>query len=31
MAKINQFSAPGNLKDFEGTMAEGWSRFISDD
>src|SRR5260370_8402125 len=31
MAKINQFSAPGNLKDFNGAMAAGWSRFISDD
>jgi hypothetical protein len=31
MVKITQFSAPGNLKDFDGAMARGWSRFISDD
>ena len=31
MAKIDQFSAPGNLKDFDGAMAAGWSRLISDD
>jgi len=31
MAKINQFSAPGNLKDFDGDMAAGRSQFISDD
>jgi hypothetical protein len=31
MAKITQFSAPGNLTDFDGDMASGWSRFISDD
>ena len=30
MAKINQFSAPGNLKDFDGDMAAGWSQKISD-
>jgi hypothetical protein len=29
--KNQSISAPGNLKDFEGTMAEGWSRFISND
>ena len=31
MAEINQFSAPGNLKDFDGDMAVGRSQFISDD
>jgi hypothetical protein len=31
MAKIDQFSAPGNLKDFGGAMAARWSRFVSDD
>src|ERR1700694_5856983 len=31
MAKINQFAAPGNLKDFDGDLAAGWSQFISDD
>src|SRR5262245_49830231 len=31
MTKIDQFSAPGNLKDFEGGMAADWSRFVSDD
>jgi hypothetical protein len=31
MAKVDQFSLPGNLKDFDGAMAAGWSRFISND
>jgi hypothetical protein len=31
MAKIDLFSAPGNLRDLNGTMAAGWSRFISND
>jgi hypothetical protein len=30
MAKIAQFSAPGNLKDFGADMAAGWSRRTSD-
>jgi hypothetical protein len=31
MPKIDQFSAPGNLKDFGGAMEADWSRLISDD
>src|SRR4051812_21381861 len=31
MSKIDQFSAPGNLTDFSGSMKAEWSRFISDD
>src|SRR5947209_2665989 len=31
MAKIDQFGAPGNLKDLGGAMTAGWSRLVSDD
>src|SRR5436305_759262 len=31
MAKIDQFSAPGNLKDLDGALATAWSQLISDD
>src|SRR4051812_22778119 len=31
MPKIDQFSAPGNLTDFNESMKAEWSRFISDD
>src|SRR4051794_29703408 len=29
MATVNHFNLPGNLKDFDGALAEAWSEFIS--